>query len=41
MYEKIKKFYAMHLYSREQVWMFVEKEVITQEQFAEIVGDSE
>ncbi|MBQ0165346.1 MAG: XkdX family protein [Bacteroidales bacterium] len=31
----------MHLYSREQVWMFVEKEVITQEQFAEIVGDSE
>ena len=39
MVEKIRKFYKMGLYSLEQVHMFVEKGVITEEQYMEIVGN--
>lgn len=38
MYEKIKKFYDMGLYSAEQVFMFYEKGIITAEQYEEIIG---
>ena len=38
MFEKIKKFYDMGLYDREQVHKFVEKCVITEEQYEEIIG---
>lgn len=37
MFEKIKKFYDMGLYSAEQVRKFCEKGVITKEQYEEIV----
>ena len=37
MFEKIKKFYDMNLYSKEQVYKFVEKGVITEEQYNIIV----
>ena len=38
MFEKIKKFYNEGLYSKTQVHKFVEKGVITEEQYIEIVG---
>lgn len=38
MYEKIKKFYDMGLYTAAQVHKFVDKGVISEEQYAEIVG---
>lgn len=38
MYEKIKKFYNEGLYSKAQVHKFVEKGVLTEEQYIEIVG---
>lgn len=38
MFEKIKKFYDMGLYSAEQVFMFYEKGIITAEQYEEIIG---
>lgn len=38
MFEKIKKFYQIGLYTAEQVHKFVEKGVLTNEQYAEIVG---
>lgn len=38
MFEKIKKFYNMGLYTKEQVHKFVEKGVITEDQYIEIVG---
>lgn len=38
MFEKIKKFYNLGLYTKEQVHKFVEKGVITEEQYIEIVG---
>ena len=38
MYEKIKKIYNLGLYTKEQVHKFVEKGVITEEQYIEIVG---
>ena len=38
MYEKIKKFYDKGLYKKEQVHKFVEKGVITEAQYTEIVG---
>lgn len=37
MFEKIKKFYDLGLYTTEQVRVFVEKGVITEEQYKEIV----
>lgn len=40
MYEKINKFYALHLYTKEQVMAFVERNVISLEEYNEIVGDS-
>ena len=39
MFEKIKKFYTMHLYTSEQVKAFADKGIITQEQYTEIVGE--
>lgn len=39
MFAKIKKFYDMGLYTKEQVHKFVEKGVITEKQYNEIVGD--
>lgn len=38
MFEKIKKFYDMGLYTAAQVHKFVDKGILTQEQYAEIVG---
>lgn len=38
MFEKIKRFYEMKLYTKEMVHKFVEKGVITEEQYLEIVG---
>lgn len=37
MFEKIKKFYDMKLYTKEQVYKFVEKGIITEAQYHEIV----
>jgi uncharacterized XkdX family phage protein len=39
MFEKIKKFYNMKLYTKEQVYNFFGKNVITFEQYKEIVGE--
>ncbi len=39
MYEKIKKFYNLKLYTRKQVRQFCDKGVITAEQYAEITGE--
>lgn len=38
MFEKIKKFYDLGLYSDAQVAMFVKKGIITEEQYTEITG---
>lgn len=38
MFKKIKKFYDLGLYTKEQVHDFVDKGVITEEQYIEIVG---
>ena len=38
MFEKIKRFYVMKLYTKEMVYQFVDKDVITEEQYSEIVG---
>lgn len=40
MYEKIKKWYYMCLWSAEQVQKAVEKGVITDEEATEIMGDN-
>ena len=37
MFEKIKKFYDMGLYTAEQVYQFVVKGVITEQQYNEII----
>ncbi|MBR1659259.1 MAG: XkdX family protein [Oscillospiraceae bacterium] len=39
MFEKVKKFYELGLYSKEQVWQFVVKGKLTEEQYREIVGE--
>lgn len=39
MYEKIKRFYEMGLWSKEQVGNAVDKGVITPEQYKEITGE--
>ena len=38
MVEKIKRFYSMGLYTKEMVHKFMEKGVITEAQYLEIVG---
>lgn len=38
MFEKIKKFYDMGLYTKAQVHKFVDKGIITEEQYRAIVG---
>lgn len=38
MYEKIKRFYDLKIYSADIVKKFADKGVITQEQYKEIVG---
>lgn len=38
MYDKIKKFYDMGLYTAEQVYQFVIKGVITENEYNQIVG---
>lgn len=38
MAEKIKRFYFMGLYTKEMVHKFVEKGIISEEQYIEIVG---
>jgi len=38
MFEKIKKFYDMGLYTKEQVKKFADKGIITEEQYRAIVG---
>lgn len=37
MFAKIKKFYDLGLYTKEQVYKFYEKGIITEEQYHEIV----
>lgn len=37
MFDKIKRFYDLGLYNKEQVHKFVEKGVITEEQYEQIV----
>ncbi len=37
MFEKIKRFYDMKLYTKEMVYMFVYKGIITEAQYADIV----
>ena len=39
MYEKVKKYYRMGFYSKEQVKVFVQKGKITAEQYEEITGE--
>ena len=39
MLEKIKLFYKKHLYTKEQVHKFLEKGIITEEEYNEIVGE--
>ena len=39
MYEKIKRFYNLKLYTRKQVRQFYDKGVITEEQYKEITGE--
>lgn len=39
MYEKIKKFYDLKLYTRKQVRQFCDKGVITEEQYKKITGE--
>ena len=39
MFQKIKKFYNLGIYSEEQVARFVTKGVITPEQYEQIVGE--
>ena len=40
MFEKVKRFYEMGLYSVENVAVFVEKGKLTAEQFEEITGQT-
>ena len=39
MFAKIKRFYNLHIYSKEQVAQFVAKGAITAEQYEQIVGE--
>lgn len=39
MYKKIKKYYDMGLYTKEQVHKFAEKGVITEDEYHTIVGE--
>lgn len=39
MFDKIKKFYSLGLYKKEQVHLFAEKGVITPEQYKLITGE--
>lgn len=40
MFEKVKRFYRMGLYNKAQVGKFVEKGVLTAEQYREITGEA-
>lgn len=40
MFEKIKRFFDIGLYTKEQVYRFAEKGIITEEQYKEIIGES-
>lgn len=39
MFEKIRKFYNLHLYTKKQVRDFADKRHITEEEYIEIVGE--
>lgn len=39
MYEKIKRFYNLGIYTKAQVHKFVDKGVITEAEYIEIVGE--
>lgn len=39
MFEKIRKFYQMRLYTKKQVGDFVRKGVLTPDQYTDIVGE--
>lgn len=39
MFEKIKKFFNLKIYTEKQIHQFVEKGVITPEQYEEITGE--
>lgn len=39
MYEKIKRFYELKLYTGSQVYKFVEKGIITESQYNSIIND--
>lgn len=40
MFEKIKKFFSMKLYTKKQIHQFAEKGVITPAQYEEITGEA-
>lgn len=40
MFEKVKRFYDLGLYNEEQVYEFVKKGKITEQQYIEIVGEN-
>ena len=40
MFEKIKKFYKQGIYTEAHVYKFVEKGIITEEQYRMIVGEN-
>lgn len=39
MFEKIKRFFEMELYTKNQIRQFCDKGVITQEQYKQITGE--
>ena len=39
MFEKIKRFFNLHLYTKKQIRQFEEKGVITPEQYKQITGE--
>lgn len=39
MFEKIKRFFNLHLYTKKQIHQFAEKGVITKEQYKLITGE--
>lgn len=40
MFEKVKRFFNLHLYTKKHIRQFCEKGVITKEQYKEITGEA-
>ena len=39
MFEKIKRFFNLHLYTKKQIRQFCDKRIITPEQYKQITGE--